>query len=572
MATPNVLTFDAEGRAIDFAVWIEDLQLYLLCDAIDEVSLFDFVSGAVPARLLMLTLLLAPSGRPAMLLHVLLCVATSLPLSVPTLVITHLRASDTRYRAALPAEFRAANPPPMYITLYFLVTRLPESLRVVRDQFLSVCPTTLTVDLLEEGVVLPPAALCRLLPLRPTSLVLSRSARRLPPAADAALARARGARGRVELEGAVEEAVGVEGGVGVAVGVVAGVEVLVAAVEAEVAAEVVAEEAVGAVGATVLVEEVAVETGVAVEAGGGGGGGGRSGSSQRSSSGGGQRQQQQQQQQQQQPQQQQRSRTDVTFDESVPYYRLFPYRTPSLPPPPLFLVPGPPPVVPLPPQGPAPSGVSQVDAVEPVEVTGDSGAAAGAEPEGAESGGAEPGGTVPGGAEPGGVEPGGAVPGGAEPGGAEPGGAEPGGAEPGGAEPGGAVPGGAEPGGAEPGGAVPGGASSRREPLPPQELREWFARRWRRAAGAGGSSAAEGTAATRPGGARTVGAGAAGSESSPGAGPAEGVGAEPAVGGPTDSVPGAAAGGSGASGGSAGGAAGVGAPDGAAAAVPAVSG
>ncbi|CAI7864188.1 unnamed protein product [Closterium sp. NIES-54] len=37
------------------------------------------------------------------------------------------------------------------------------------------------------------------------------------------------------------------------------------------------------------------------------------------------------------------SSQDVTFDESVPYYRLFPYRTPSLPPPPLFLVPGPPP-------------------------------------------------------------------------------------------------------------------------------------------------------------------------------------------------------------------------------------
>ncbi|CAI5953497.1 unnamed protein product [Closterium sp. NIES-65] len=213
-----------------------------------------------------------------------------------------------------------------------------------------------------------------------------------------------------------------------------------------------------------------------------------------------------------------------------------------------------------------------VDAVEPVEVTGDSGAAAGAEPGGAESGGAEPGGAVPGGAEPGGVEPGGAVPGGAEPGGAVPGGAAPGGAVPGGAEPGGAEPGGAVPGGAEPGGAVPGGASSRREPLSSQELREWFARRWRRAAGAGGSSAAEGTAATRPGGARTVGAGAAGSESSPGAGTAEGVGAEPAVGGPTDSTPGAAAGGSGASGGSAGGAAGVGAPDGPAGAVPAVSG
>ncbi|CAI7860092.1 unnamed protein product [Closterium sp. NIES-53] len=33
----------------------------------------------------------------------------------------------------------------------------------------------------------------------------------------------------------------------------------------------------------------------------------------------------------------------VTFDESVPYYRLFPYRTTSLPPPLLFLAPGPPP-------------------------------------------------------------------------------------------------------------------------------------------------------------------------------------------------------------------------------------
>ncbi|CAI7741341.1 unnamed protein product, partial [Closterium sp. NIES-54] len=33
------------------------------------------------------------------------------------------------------------------------------------------------------------------------------------------------------------------------------------------------------------------------------------------------------------------SSQDVTFDESVPYYRLFPYRTAPLPPPPLFLAP-----------------------------------------------------------------------------------------------------------------------------------------------------------------------------------------------------------------------------------------
>ncbi|CAI5989785.1 unnamed protein product [Closterium sp. NIES-65] len=66
---------------------------------------------------------------------------------------THLRTSDTRYRAALPAEFCAKNPPPMYITLYYIVTRLLDSLRSVREHFLSVCPTKLTVDLLEERLL-----------------------------------------------------------------------------------------------------------------------------------------------------------------------------------------------------------------------------------------------------------------------------------------------------------------------------------------------------------------------------------------------------------------------------------
>ncbi|CAI7790459.1 unnamed protein product [Closterium sp. NIES-54] len=106
---------------------------------------------------------------------------------------------------------------------------------------------------------------------------------------------------------------------------------------------------------------------------------------------------------------------DVTFDESVPYYRLFPYRTAPLPPPPLFLAP-----------------------VEPIEVAVDSGAAPGTEPAGAGSGGAVPGGAESEGAEPGGAESEGAEPGGAESGGAKPRGAEPGGAEPGGAESGGA--------------------------------------------------------------------------------------------------------------------------------------
>ncbi|CAI5977163.1 unnamed protein product, partial [Closterium sp. NIES-64] len=64
-----------------------DLQLFLQCDRADDLSLFDLTSGASPALLLMLIPLSALSGPPAMLLHVLLCVATSLPLSVRTLVI-----------------------------------------------------------------------------------------------------------------------------------------------------------------------------------------------------------------------------------------------------------------------------------------------------------------------------------------------------------------------------------------------------------------------------------------------------------------------------------------------------
>ncbi|CAI7756645.1 unnamed protein product [Closterium sp. NIES-54] len=205
------------------------------------------------------------------------------------------------------------------------------------------------------------------------------------------------------------------------------------------------------------------------------------------------------------------SSQDVTFDESVPYYRLFPYRTPSLPPPPLFLVPGPPPV----------------DAVEPVEVAGDSGAAEGAEPGGADSRGAERVGATPGGAEPegtttGGAEPEGTTTGGAEPGGAESGGATPGGAEPGGAEPGGATPRGAEPGGAEPEGAVPAGAV-------PGGSR---AARAGGAAGTGGSVAAEGAGATGPGGACPGSTGAAGPAGASGAGADAGVGAEDTAAGP----------------------------------------
>ncbi|CAI7884462.1 unnamed protein product [Closterium sp. NIES-53] len=95
---------------------------------------------------------------------------------------------------------------------------------------------------------------------------------------------------------------------------------------------------------------------------------------------------------------------DVTFDESVPFYHLFPYRSAPPPPPPLFLALGPPRVDPLPPQGPAPSGAASGRA-EPRGVESKGAGSGGAEPTVVETGGVEPGGAEPEGADSGGAEP-----------------------------------------------------------------------------------------------------------------------------------------------------------------------
>ncbi|CAI7838370.1 unnamed protein product [Closterium sp. NIES-54] len=68
-------------------------------------------------------------------------------------LVTHLRTSDVRYRATVLAEFLATNQPPMFITLYFIVSRLPDYLRSVRDHFLFLDPTSLTLDLLEQHLL-----------------------------------------------------------------------------------------------------------------------------------------------------------------------------------------------------------------------------------------------------------------------------------------------------------------------------------------------------------------------------------------------------------------------------------
>ncbi|CAI7878012.1 unnamed protein product [Closterium sp. NIES-53] len=221
---------------------------------------------------------------------------------------------------------------------------------------------------------------------------------------------------------------------------------------------------------------------------------------------------------------------DVTFDESVPFYRLFPYYSAPPPPPLLFLAPSPPPVVPLPPQGPAPSGVSQVDPLPgtaPVQVAVISGAAQGAASGGASSWGMEPGGA---GSE-------GAGSGGAEPEGVELGGAESEGAEFGGVEPRGA--------------ALSGGPVGALPRLSLQQLREWLVRRPHRRSGAYGAG---GAGDTRAGGAAIplgavgtggIGCAGAGDHTEPGVAGTVGTGAGVA------GVGGTGAGGAGAAGGGA---------------------
>ncbi|CAI6004263.1 unnamed protein product [Closterium sp. NIES-64] len=301
MATPSVLAFDAEGRAIDFDVWLDDLQLFLQCDRADGLSLFDLTSGASPAR---------AADADATVRSQWATRDAAARLAVRRHLPTSERAHFSQYKSAqtlydavvarysspataalsrliLPYLFpdlaasAPRTPPPMYITLYYIVTRLLDSLRVVTDHFLSICPTTLTVDLLEKALLAAEKSIvavgasrgdprtpifegCSPSPLLPS--VASAAAADLvglesvgaasPARGDAALARARGAGALEELAGAVEAAVEAAEGVGVAVGVVAGVEVSVAAVEAEAAAVAVGAEVVAAVAA---VEEAVAE-------------------------------------------------------------------------------------------------------------------------------------------------------------------------------------------------------------------------------------------------------------------------------------------------------------------------
>ncbi|CAI7885588.1 unnamed protein product [Closterium sp. NIES-54] len=198
MASLRVLPFNLEGGPVAFDTWHNDLQLYLLSDLKESISLFDHVSGAAPAPPATADVLTRShwlsrdatahlairnhlpakecahfgEHRTAQALYNAVVARYSspataaigrllLPYLFPELsafatvadLVTHLRTSDARYRATVPAEFLPTNQPPMFITLYFIVTHLPGSLRFVRNHFLTLDPTSLTVDLLEQHLL-----------------------------------------------------------------------------------------------------------------------------------------------------------------------------------------------------------------------------------------------------------------------------------------------------------------------------------------------------------------------------------------------------------------------------------
>ncbi|CAI7873485.1 unnamed protein product [Closterium sp. NIES-53] len=204
MASTPVLAFDAEGRPVKFETWLDDLHLFLQLTAKEDISLYDHALGhaTAPAATADSTARSQWQTRDA---HARFAIRNSLPiderehfgqhktaqalytavvarysspasaalgrLSLPYLfpdlasfhtvgdLITHLRTSEARFRAAMPYEFLAKNPPPLWLTLYHLVTRLPDTLRSVRDHFLARCLTELTIALLEKDLLAAEASI-----------------------------------------------------------------------------------------------------------------------------------------------------------------------------------------------------------------------------------------------------------------------------------------------------------------------------------------------------------------------------------------------------------------------------
>ncbi|CAI7786086.1 unnamed protein product [Closterium sp. NIES-54] len=176
MASLRVLVFDHEGRPAQFDTWLDDLLLYLLSDSKDSVSLFDLVLGAAtapPATADSLTcsqwLTRDATARLAIRNHLPLAECAhfgqhrTAQALYDTVVARYSSPATTALgRLLLPYLFPELSTfatiedltlPPTFITLYFIVTRLSDSLCSIKDHFLSLDPTSLTVDLLAQHLL-----------------------------------------------------------------------------------------------------------------------------------------------------------------------------------------------------------------------------------------------------------------------------------------------------------------------------------------------------------------------------------------------------------------------------------
>ncbi|CAI5978381.1 unnamed protein product [Closterium sp. NIES-64] len=215
------------------------MQLFLQCDRADGLSLFDLTSGASPA--------------PAAHADATVCSQwatrdAAARLAVRRHLPTSERAHFSQYKSAQTLYDAVVARYSSPATAALSLTRLPDSLRVVRDHFLSVCPTTLTVDLLEKSLLAAEKSIVavgasRGDPRTPIFEGCSPSPL-LPSVASAAAADLLGLESVVEAEAAAAVAVGA-----------AVAEVV--AVEAAAEAAVVAEAAEAAEAAGVAVELVA---------------------------------------------------------------------------------------------------------------------------------------------------------------------------------------------------------------------------------------------------------------------------------------------------------------------------
>ncbi|CAI7794047.1 unnamed protein product [Closterium sp. NIES-54] len=213
MATPRVLRFDAEGRPLEFSVWLLRACRLLESQVQAHETLWAHASGDLPepadpaplgadptpadsdhyaheradvtawrsrdaATCIALSSLLPESEETHFIqvrtasefltaIKALYATPTTvslgcvfLPFLFPDLasfertadLITHMRSLDSSYRAACTDAQLALLPPPMAITIYFIATSLLDRLASIRDALLLKHPSELTIEVLESAL------------------------------------------------------------------------------------------------------------------------------------------------------------------------------------------------------------------------------------------------------------------------------------------------------------------------------------------------------------------------------------------------------------------------------------